>query len=137
MARLKNIVAYCNSCGTVQKMEITGNVSGSEEETKKWAKCKSCKQVMVVDVSEFLRNDTLSLEGIENEDCTVYSPLRSYEIGESIYHKSWDDFGRVISKEILSTGQSSISVEFQKSGLKKLIESLNNSAESGINQEAR
>lgn len=126
MARLKNIIAFCNSCSTMQKMEITGSVSGAEAETKKWAKCKSCKQVMIIDITDILKNNEFSLEGIENEDCTVYSPLRSYEIGESIYHKNWDDFGRVISKETLSNGQRSISVEFQKSGLKKLIESLNN-----------
>ena len=77
------------------------------------------------DVSEQLKNMNISLDGIENEDCTVYSPVRTFKIGESIYHENWDDFGKVISKETLSNGQSSISVEFQKSGFKKLIESLN------------
>lgn len=125
MARLKNIEAFCNSCNTIRKMEITGVISGEDSVSKKWAKCKSCKQVMLVDVSSYLKMGTLSLEGIENEDCTVYSPSRTYHVGESIYHENWDDFGKVISKETLSNGQKSISVEFQKSGFKKLIESLN------------
>lgn len=125
MARLKNIEAFCSSCNSIQKMEITGDVSAEESEFKKWAKCKSCKHVMVIDISEHVKNSQISLEGIENEDCTVYSPLRTFKIGESIYHENWDDFGKVISKETLSNGQSSISVEFQKSGFKKLIESLN------------
>jgi len=60
--------------------------------------------------------------------------MSSFEIGESIYHENWDDFGRVVSKETLSNGKRSISVEFQKSGLKKLIESLNNTAVGGVNQ---
>jgi len=106
-------------------MEITGVISGEDSVSKKWAKCKSCKQVMLVDVSAYLKTGALSLEGIENEDCTVYSPSRTYQVGESIYHENWDDFGKVISKETLSNGQKSISVEFQKSGFKKLIESLN------------
>jgi len=106
-------------------MEIKGESTGEDSETKKWAKCKTCKQVMLVDVSEQLKNMNVSLDGIENEDCTVYSPIRTFKIGESIYHENWDDFGKVISKETLSNGQSSISVEFQKSGFKKLIESLN------------
>ena len=38
MARIKNIEAYCNSCGTVQKMEITSSVTGEESDFKKWAK---------------------------------------------------------------------------------------------------
>jgi hypothetical protein len=125
MARLKNIEAFCNSCSSVQKMEIKGDVSGEDTDTKKWAKCKTCKQVMLVDVSEQLKSSNISLDGIENEDCTVYSPLRTFKVGESIYHENWDDFGKVVSKETLSNGRSSISVEFQKSGLKKLIESLN------------
>ena len=79
---------------------------------------------MVINVEQDIKETKVSLEGIENEDCTVYAPTKSFEIGESIYHKSWDDFGKVVSKEVLSNGQSSIAVEFQKSGLKKLIESL-------------
>ena len=126
MARIKNIEAYCNSCGTVQKMEITSSVTGEESEFKKWAKCKSCKQVMIVDISDIIKNSTATLEGIENEESKKYSPLSTFVIGETIYHENWDDFGRVISKETLSNGKSSISVDFQKSGLKKLIESLNN-----------
>lgn len=126
MARIKNIEAYCNSCGTVQKMEITSSVTGEESEFKKWAKCKSCKQVMIVDISDIIKNSNATLEGIENEECKKYSPSNTFEIGETIYHENWDDFGRVVSKETLSNGNSSISVDFQKSGLKKLIESLNN-----------
>ena len=125
MARLKNIEAFCNSCNSIQKMEIKGGVTGEDSETKKWAKCKTCKHVMLIDVSEQLKNMNISLDGIENEDCTVYSPVRTFKIGESIYHENWDDFGKVVSKETLSNGQSSISVEFQKSGFKKLVESLN------------
>ena len=126
MARIKNIEAYCNSCGTIKKMEITSSVTGEESEIKKWAKCKSCKQVMIVDISDILKSSSASLEGIENENCKRYSPLSTFEIGETIYHENWDDFGRVLSKETLSNGKSSISVEFQKSGIKKLIESLKN-----------
>ena len=126
MARLKNIEAFCNSCNMVQKMELGSDVTGKESGTWKWAKCKKCKHTMVIDVSENMLSSKISLEGIENEDSTVYSPAKSYKVGDPIYHKDWDDFGRVVSKETLSTGQRSIAVEFQKSGLKKLIESLNN-----------
>ena len=84
MARLKNIEAFCNSCNSIQKMEIKGDTTGEDSETKKWAKCKTCKHVMLVDVSEQLKNLNVSLDGIENEDCTVYSPIRTFKIGESI-----------------------------------------------------
>ncbi len=126
MARLKNIDAFCSSCNSIQKMEITGELSGEEVENKRWAKCKKCKQSMVIDLKADVEAVDTSLEGIETKDFTVYSPMKSYTLGEPIYHKNWDDIGKVVSKEILSNGQKSIAVEFQKSGYKKLIESLNN-----------
>ena len=124
MARVKNVEAFCNICNAMRKMELVGEVSLNDNENKRWAKCKKCKQTMVIDLSEDVRETKPSLEGIENEDCTVYSPTKSFTIGESIYHQNWDDFGKVVSKEVLSNGHSSITVEFQKSGNKKLIESI-------------
>lgn len=124
MARLKNIEAFCSTCNTVTKMEITGEISGEENEDKKWAKCKKCKQTMVIDMVADTANQKVSLEGIENSDCTTYSPTKTFELGETIYHQDWDDYGKVVTKETLSNGRDSITVEFQKSGVKKLIESL-------------
>jgi hypothetical protein len=125
MARIKNIEAFCSICNTVTKMELAGEASVSEPENKRWAKCKKCKQTMIINVAEDIKVSKPSLEGIENENCTVYAPSKSFTVGESIYHENWNDFGKVVSKEVLSNGQSSIAVEFQKSGLRKLIESLN------------
>lgn len=125
MARLKNIEAFCSSCNTIRKMEITGEVTGDENVNKRWAKCKKCKQTMVIDLELNSSINKVSLEGIENSDCTTYSPTKTFELGDTIYHQGWDDFGKVVTKETLSNGRNSISVEFQKSGLKKLIESLN------------
>lgn len=125
MARVKNVEAFCGICNTVRKMELLGEVSlGEDSENKRWAKCKKCKQTMMIDLTEDVKETKPSLEGIENEDCTVYAPTKSFTVGESIYHQNWDDFGKVVSKEVLSNGQSSITVEFQKSGNKKLIESI-------------
>ena len=81
---------------------------------------------MLINIESDVKDKKYSLEGIENHECTTYSPMKKYVLGETIYHQSWDDFGKVITKETLSNGQNSITVEFQKSGFKKLIESLNN-----------
>ena len=126
MARVKNIESFCASCNTVQKMEITGEVAGEGNEEKRWAKCKKCKQTMIIDLDVDVKGKKVSLDGIENEDCTTYSPVKTFELGETIYHQNWNDFGKVVTKETLSNGQNSIIVEFQKSGSKKLIESLHN-----------
>jgi hypothetical protein len=124
MAKIKNVEAFCSFCGAVRKMELTGEVSGDEE--KRWAKCKKCKQTMVINMTVDVLDQKVSLDGIENEECTTYSPKKTFKVGETIFHENWNDFGKVICKEVLSTGQSSISVEFQKLGNKKLIESLTN-----------
>lgn len=126
MARVKNVEAFCSVCNGMRKMELAGEVSTAEEQGKKrWAKCKKCKQTMIIDLVEDVKESKVSLEGIENGECTTYSPTKSFNIGESIYHQNWNDFGKVVSKEITSNGQKAIAVEFQKSGLKKLIESVN------------
>lgn len=122
MARVKNIEAFCGVCNTMRKMELAGDVA--DQENKRWAKCKKCKQTMVIDMAVNVKEGKPSLEGIETQDCTVYAPSKSFSVGESIYHQNWNDFGKVVSKQILSNGRSSIAVEFQKSGHKKLIESL-------------
>lgn len=121
MAKVKNVEAFCKFCNGVRKMEITGEVA--EDVNKKWAKCKKCKQTMIISLSDDVIVQKISLEGIENENCTTYSPTKTFELGENIFHENWNDFGKVVSKEVLSNGQKSISVEFQKSGNKKLIES--------------
>ena len=127
MARIKNVEAFCSVCNTVRKMELAGEVSNVDDAQgkKRWAKCKKCKQTMIIDLNEDVKDSKISLEGIENEECTTYAPTKSFNVGDSIYHQNWDDFGKVVSKEIMSNGQKAISVEFQKSGSKKLIESVN------------
>ena len=122
MARIKNVEAFCSFCNGLRKMELAGEVVGNEN--KRWAKCKKCKHTMIIDLIEDVKETKVSLEGIENNECIKYSPQKSYEIGQSIYHENWNDFGKVVGKGTLSNGHKSIAVEFQKSGHKKLIESL-------------
>ena len=123
MARVKNIEAFCNFCNSVTKMEISGDSSPNEDENKRWAKCKKCKHKTIIDLKTDAKAKKVSLDGIENEECVTYSPDKTFDIGQSIYHQGWDDFGKIVAKKILSDGRSSITVEFQKSGNKNLMES--------------
>jgi hypothetical protein len=121
MARVKNIESFCSFCGTVTKMEISGDIPGND--LKKWVRCKKCKQKQVVELAEIRKDQKPVLEGIEDGEFTVYAPSKSFAVGEPIYHQGWDDYGRVTSKEHLTDGKSAITVEFRKSGSKRLIES--------------
>jgi hypothetical protein len=120
MARIKNVETFCSFCGSITKMEISGDYPGNDQ--KKWARCKKCKQKMVIDVVEVPKEQKPVLEGIENEQFTVYAPTKTFIVGEPIYHQGFDDYGRVVSKVLLADGRSSIMVEFRKLGVKKLIE---------------
>ncbi|MGE5430634.1 MAG: hypothetical protein ACM3QX_06155 [Syntrophomonadaceae bacterium] len=124
MARVKNIEAFCNVCNSVTKMELAGDAKVFDLQNKKWAKCKKCKQMIIIDPIESTKAEKLTADNIEIENCSEYSPKKSYTVGESIYHSAWDDYGRVVAKEITSSGQNTINVEFQKLGHKKLIESI-------------
>ena len=79
--------------------------------------------MVIVDISSN-EQTKITIDEIDLESFSEYSPAKTFTIGESIYHKTWDDYGRVISKEISSNGYNSIKVEFQKVGQKKLIESV-------------
>ncbi|HEX2866316.1 MAG TPA: hypothetical protein VHO03_04705 [Ignavibacteriales bacterium] len=124
MARVKNIEAFCNVCNSVTKMELAGDAKVFDLQNKKWAKCKKCKQMIIIDPTETPKAEKLTADNIEIENCSEYSPKKSYTVGESIYHSAWDDYGRVVGKETSSSGQNTINVEFQKLGHKKLIESI-------------
>jgi len=123
MAKAKNVEAFCSYCGTERTLELVKVAFESESEDKKWGKCKKCKQMTMIDLSQIQMLDSNS-KNMETENAVEYSPEKSFEIGDAIYHKGWDDFGLVTSKEIVSNGQKSITVDFQKSGIKKLIESI-------------
>lgn len=123
MARIKNIEAFCSFCNAVTKMEMSPEPIPGEDENRRWAKCKKCKHKVVVDIKSEVKVKKVSLDGIENENCVTYSPDKTFDVGQSIYHQGWDDFGKIVSKKILSDGRSSINVEFQKSGSKTLLES--------------
>ncbi len=122
MARLKHVDAFCGYCNKVTKMEIVGELS-IQGDRRKWTRCKTCKHTMALDVDSNIKSShNLDLSAIKIEDCKLYSPVEMYEVGDSIYHKDWDDVGKVISKETTSSGMKAIVVEFEKSGTKRLLE---------------
>lgn len=123
MAKIKNIDAFCSYCGTERTLELVKDAFKEEGENKRWGKCKKCKQMIMIDLSS-VKDKSVSLDDLETDDAIEYSPTKTFEVGNVIFHKGWEDFGKITNKEILSNGQKSITVDFQKSGTKKLIESI-------------
>jgi hypothetical protein len=121
MARIKNIEAFCGVCGSVTKMELAGESSVLNLQNKRWARCKKCKQMTLVNLSEVenKKDDKVGSGEITFENSIEYAPQKTFGLGDAIYHKTWDDFGRVVAKEVSSNGQNTILVDFQKSGIQK------------------
>ncbi len=134
MAKIKNIEAFCGFCNSVTKMELNSD-SVPNADNKRWAKCKKCKQmrsIVYIEPEKKSRKKQVE-ESLDFEKAIKYSPMNSYSVGSIIFHESWDDFGTVQSKEVLSNGRGSITVKFLKSGQKKLLETImNNNNESQL-----
>ncbi|MFN3134062.1 MAG: hypothetical protein ACK44H_00670 [Candidatus Kryptonium sp.] len=113
----KQIERVCDYCGDKQKFKFRGNFE-AEPDSKFWYACQRCKHVTLISVEELnLQADTNS-----QGNYRIYSASETYEVGETIYHTEWQDYGKVKKKEISSSGYSIIIVEFEKLGPKKLVE---------------
>ncbi|MFQ5798250.1 MAG: hypothetical protein ACE5H0_06095 [Bacteroidota bacterium] len=123
MARAKRIEYYCSYCNRSTKMEVVGEMEGVPD--KSWYRCPKCRHSMLVSL-EALRKEPPGQENkIQMRDCTQYSPEKIYEVGQKIVHHEWNDVGKVITKEITSSGAQAIIVAFEKLGERRLIENLN------------
>ncbi len=120
MSKSKYVTQLCTSCGRESKMEIIGAVVGAED--KVWFRCTRCHHSMKIDGAGKKKEEHVIV--YNREECIDYSPEKVFDIGVSIYHSDWDDMGKVTSKERTSSGANAIWVQFEKSGVKKLIENL-------------
>ncbi len=120
MSKTKYVLYHCVSCNKETKMGVVGTMEGLEN--KVWYRCTRCHHSTMIDISKRL-SDSNVIKFIK-EDCTSYSPERSYTVGELIYHNDWDDMGKVTAKEKTSSGGRAILVSFEKLGARRLIENL-------------
>lgn len=82
--------------------------------------------MMTVNFNELSKDSKPSLKDFDNLNFIDYSPKIDFEIGNGVYHKIWDDYGVVIEKDVVAKDRFTITVDFQKSGKKKLITLLSN-----------
>ncbi|MEX2117878.1 MAG: hypothetical protein WEB37_13435 [Bacteroidota bacterium] len=124
MARSKYINHFCAYCHKDTKMEIVGGKAAGgnvSDPLKMWFRCLRCKHSAMIDRN--LDQKWMS-EKMDRETATEYTATKVYAIGQTIYHSTWDDLGRVMSKIKTSGGVHAITVSFQKLGERKLVENL-------------
>jgi hypothetical protein len=108
----------------VGAMDSTENGSDQSAANRVWYRCSRCHHNILFDEDALATlQEPLEIKAISKEQCTEYSPEKSFSVGDAIYHSAWDDMGWVKTRDKTSDGCYAITVEFQKLGERKLIDS--------------
>ncbi|MFW5775196.1 MAG: hypothetical protein ACOCW2_02805 [Chitinivibrionales bacterium] len=114
---------YCRFCKKVVPFDLERSIAGSgrtvdRDSTFEYC-CSKCHKT-----SCFSGQDLLPAEEAEENNTNPhgYSAAETYLIGETINHETFADQGTVVGKD--SGSPSKIFVQFEKEGLKKLVEGL-------------
>jgi len=94
-----------------------------------WLKCPSCQgflPYMQEGDNEATGEDkgevAVALEDLDVEGALEYTEDQIYEIGDVIHHRSWNDFGKIVSKDSLPGNRKTIWVQFLRQGKVQLLE---------------
>ncbi|MBN2070523.1 MAG: hypothetical protein JW814_03610 [Candidatus Krumholzibacteriota bacterium] len=126
--KTRTIKQKCSVCDDYFDMEVIEEAAGSGVP---WLKCPGCKGVLPYMGDEEGEDDEeIPAEDIapedfspeEKENALEYDNKNEYEIGNILYHRSWNDYGNVIAKEVLPGHRKTIIVNFGHQGKIRLLE---------------
>lgn len=127
----RTIEQRCSVCRKDFEMEV---VEGDENSEVLWLRCPQCEGYLPYMTSEGIDEDSdggvsvtggeddLALEDIDRDKAVEYEETAEYEIDDIIYHRSWNDYGKVIAKETLPGNRKTIVVKFVGQGNIRLLE---------------
>ena len=119
MARTKYTEHFCGYCNKNTRMEIVGEMQ--EAEQKIWYRCTRCHHMSLIN----LKLETPTPNGkVDPALAKMYSPGLRFDVGDPIFHKEWNDVGRVLNRTRTSDGSESILVLFEREGERRLIQNL-------------
>jgi hypothetical protein len=124
--KAKYIVLYSPFLMKDTKHELIGEPIETEQGRQQWARCSVShhSQLVNLDALQASAEKAMTQIKLAREDSKEYSPKAEYQVGDVIYHKTWDDVGIVRSKEVMSNGRASLLVHFEKNKDKRLVENL-------------
>lgn len=119
---VEDLHIYCRFCDKVTSVQLDRSIAEAGRTVDRNSTfeylCVKCYKTVC-----FSGNDLLEAKKTDTEkDTRSYSPKEHYYIGETIYHKKWQDTGVVVGIDHGTPNR--IHVQFEKNGLKKLIEDL-------------
>jgi hypothetical protein len=111
-------------------MEI---IKQGSNESVLWLKCPGCKGFLPymsedeyadANSADAEEAGTVALEDLDIESARDYSENEVYEVGEVIHHRSWNDYGKIVSKDVLPGNRHTILVKFLRQGQVQLLENV-------------
>ena len=126
MAKSKYITHDCAYCHKQTKMELVGDmqtVDGAEAQ-KAWYRCSRCKHSALILKLDLVREKSGAPVKTDHASSLEYTKEKIFTIGQTIYHAEWDDYGRVMAKQRMSSGINAITVAFEKQGERRLVENI-------------
>jgi len=110
-------------------MEI---IKQGSNESVLWLKCPECKGFLpyMPEEDEEAKNtdaagdEPVAIEDLDIESAKEYVESGVYEIGEVIHHRSWNDYGKILSKDALPGNRKTIWVQFLRQGKVQLLENV-------------
>jgi uncharacterized protein YbaR (Trm112 family) len=125
----KTIKQYCSVCKSDYDMEV---IKQGSNESVLWLKCPECKgflPYMPEEDDEAKNTDAagdepVAIEDLDIESAREYVENDIYEIGEVIHHRSWNDYGKILSKDALPGNRKTIWVQFLRQGKVQLLENV-------------
>lgn len=103
-------------------MEVIGSQENQPDRT--WYRCARCRHASLIDLAALRKLQEDGKRKPERESCSEYRPENTYSVGQAIFHTDWDDMGKIVSKVRTSDGAHAIVVTFEKSGERRLLESV-------------
>jgi hypothetical protein len=117
---------FCSVCKNHFDMEVVEE--GGEDEVT-WLKCPRCKGILpymqlAADDGDTDDEDKFTAESIDESEVVEYESWRIYEVGNIIYHRSWNDYGKVTEKLMLPGDRQAVRVQFLNQGDVNLLENV-------------
>lgn len=126
----EKIEQYCSVCKDTFEMEVVRN--DDDKGGVPWLKCPGCEGFLpymgeeeAEEADENEEQQELAPEDLSAEDrenAKVYSQTAEYDVDDVIYQRSWNDYGKVVDKDVLPGGRKVIVVQFVNQGRIRLLE---------------
>jgi hypothetical protein len=117
------LVIFCRFCQKTYPAQLDRSIAGNgrvvdKESTFEYF-CTKCRKTFCFSGKDLVAQADAAKEAVDPRE---YISKEHYLIGEKIHHKKFKDIGFVVGKDRGSPAR--ILVQFEKSGLKKLVEDI-------------